>query len=203
MLRVLLISAIMFAFPTAAGAFEIPASTTMRVGTITSIPIGHFEFCQLHYSECSIRLTADPLPLTPDLWNAVGKVNVLVNTAIRPLNDIDIYGHGLDEVWAYPDRGVGDCEDYVLEKRRRLHDEIGISLANLLITVVRKPDGEGHAILTVRTDQGDYVLDNLRNNIKAWHDTGYKFLKRQASTHTGRWVKLIGSDGELLTAANQ
>ena len=48
----------------------------------------------------------------------------------------------------------------MLEKRRDLMSK-GISLTDLLITVVRKPDGEGHAVLTVRTDEGDYVLDNL------------------------------------------
>ena len=84
-----------------------------------------------------------------------------VNAAIKPMNDFDIYGK--DEVWAYP-RGAGDCEDYVLEKRRDLMRK-GISLSDLLITVVRKPDGEGHAVLTVRTDEGDYVLDNLTDTV--------------------------------------
>ena len=84
---------------------------------------------------------------------------------IKPMNDIDIYGK--DEVWAYPD-GVGDCEDYVLEKRRDLMRQ-GLSLANLLITVVRKPDGEGHAVLTVRTDKGDFVLDNLTDRAPVGH----------------------------------
>ena len=97
------------------------------------------------------------------------------------MNDFDIYGK--DEVWAYP-RGAGDCEDYVLEKRRDLMRK-GISLADLLITVVRKPDGEGHAVLTVRTDEGDYVLDNLNDAVKPWEETGYRYLKRQSTTHTG------------------
>ena len=79
------------------------------------------------------------------------------------MSDYDIYGK--DEVWAYPDKGVGDCEDYVLEKRRELN-RLGMSLADLLITVVRKPDGEGHAVLTVRTDKGDYVLDNLTDKVR-------------------------------------
>ena len=94
-----------------------------------------------------------------------------------------------DEVWAYPKGGVGDCEDYVLEKRRRLN-QLGMSLADLLITVVRKPDGEGHAVLTVRTDKGDYILDNLTDKVRAWDETGYRFLKRQAVDNTGRWVSI-------------
>ena len=66
----------------------------------------------------------------------------------------------------------------------------GISPANLLITVVRKRDGEGHAVLTVRTQHGDYILDNLTDDVLAWEDTDYRYLKRQSSEHTGRWVDI-------------
>ncbi len=103
------------------------------------------------------------------------------------MSDLDIYGK--NEVWAYPDGGVGDCEDYVLEKRREL-SRMGITLADLLITVVRKPDGEGHAVLTVRTDKCDYILDNLNDAVRPWEETGYRFLKRQAIDNTGRWVSI-------------
>ncbi len=61
-------------------------------------------------------------------------------------------------------------------------------MSDLLITVVRKPDGEGHAVLTLRTDRGDFILDNLTDSVKPWDETPYRFLKRQASEHTGRWV---------------
>ena len=124
--------------------------------------------------------------MTGALWKHDRRVNAGVNAAIRPMNDIDLYGK--DEVWAYPN-GAGDCEDYVLEKRRDLMRE-GLSLSNLLITVVRKPDGEGHAVLTVRTDKGDFILDNLTDAVRLWDQTGYRFLKRQASNHTGRWVTI-------------
>ncbi|TIP55239.1 MAG: transglutaminase, partial [Mesorhizobium sp.] len=85
------------------------------------------------------------------LWRKLVNVSAKVNAAVKPLSDLDHYGK--DEVWAYPDDGYGDCEDYVLEKRRQLY-RMGMSLADLLITVVRKPDGEGHSVLTVRTDKG-------------------------------------------------
>src|SRR5690606_2813889 len=105
------------------------------------------------------------------------------------------------EVWTYPAQGVGDCEDYVLEKRRRLH-RLGVSLSNLLITVVRKPDGEGHAVLTVRTSNGDFILDNLTDKVRPWDETGYRFLKRQATDHTGRWVS-IRDDQTVLVGSVQ
>jgi predicted transglutaminase-like cysteine proteinase len=77
---------------------------------------------------------------------------------------------------------------------------MGIPLSHLLITVVRKPDGEGHAVLTLRTDKGDLILDNLRDDMRVWHETGYRYLKRQSSEHSGRWVTLI-EDRNMLVGA--
>lgn len=169
---------------------------SMIVGRQTSQPIGHYEFCKANPRECTIRPRDDgALRLTDELWTLINEVNLRVNKAVAPQSDIDNYG--LDEVWTYPDSGRGDCEDYALEKRRQL-SKGGISLADLLITVVRKPDGEGHAVLTVRTDKGDYVLDNLSDEVKPWRETGYKYLKRQASYNTGRWVSLIEDNTPLV-----
>ena len=78
-----------------------------------------------------------------------------------------------------------------------------MSLSNLLITVVRKPDGEGHAVLTVRTNKGDFVLDNLTDSVRQWDHTGYRFLKRQASDHTGHWVSIReGSAAPLVSSVD-
>lgn len=173
----------------------------MMTGGLTSQPIGHFQFCQVAPEECSIRPRDDgPLKLTDDLWRTIVSINSAVNRAVTPMSDIDIYGE--EEVWAYPVNGVGDCEDYVLEKRRLLH-EAGIPLSNLLITVVRKRDGEGHAVLTVRTDRGDFILDNLNKQVVLWSKTDYSFLKRQASNHTGRWVSLRSENNVLVGAVGQ
>jgi len=168
-------------------AGDAMASQPMLTGGLTSQPIGHYEFCKANPEECGSRLRdAGPEHMNGRLWKQIAAVSAGVNAAIRPVNDIDLFGK--DEVWAYPD-GAGDCEDYVLEKRRDLA-RLGLSLSNLLITVVRKPDGEGHAVLTVRTDKGDYILDNLTDAVRLWDQTGYRFLKRQASNHTGRWVTI-------------
>ncbi|MEO3997140.1 transglutaminase-like cysteine peptidase [Mesorhizobium sp. CAU 1732] len=170
----------------------------MITGGYTSQPIGHYDFCRTNPSECSIRpRDSGPAILTEPLKAMILRVNAAVNKAVKPMSDFDIYGK--DEVWAYPVNNVGDCEDYVLEKRRQLAEK-GMSLSNLLITVVRKRDGEGHAVLTVRTDRGDMVLDNLSNEMRLWHKTGYRFLKRQASVHTGRWVTLREDQNMLVGA---
>ncbi|MFD9901893.1 transglutaminase-like cysteine peptidase [Mesorhizobium sp. NPDC059025] len=175
----------------AAAVWAVPSASAagaMATGGPTTQPIGHYEFCKTRPAECSVRpKDLAPARLTSALWGKLTRVTASVNAAVKPLSDLEIYGK--DEVWAYPDKGVGDCEDYVLEKRRRLARQ-GISLANLLVTVVRKPDGEGHAVLTVRTDKGDFVLDNLTDKVKPWDQSGYRFLKRQAIDNTGRWVSI-------------
>ncbi len=159
----------------------------MSVGNETSQPIGHYQFCLEHAAECNIRSTnTDPVVLTEAAWGQLLQVNSLVNSAVVPATDLEIYGQ--EEVWAYPGTR-GDCEDYVLLKRRILAEQ-GWPVTDLLITVVIRPDGEGHAVLTVRTDRGDFVLDNLDPAVRLWSDTPYLFVKRQSETNTGRWVSI-------------
>jgi predicted transglutaminase-like cysteine proteinase len=170
----------------------------MITGGLTRQPIGHFEFCKLKPDECSIR-SIDTLPerMTEELWREITKVNLTVNRRIIPMSDLQHYGS--DEVWAYPDDGFGDCEDFVLEKRRTLIRD-GLRVSTLLITVVRKPDGDGHAVLTVRTDKGDFILDNLSDRVRLWTDTGYRYLKRQATDNTGHWVSILDGDEPPVSA---
>lgn len=176
-------------------AAEAYTTAFMTVGAQTSQPIGHHEFCETHRSECTLRSPASgPVMLTEALWSQLEQVNNLVNTAIAPASDIELFGR--TEVWVYP-ATQGDCEDYVLLKRRILIEN-GWPVSALLITVVRKPDGEGHAVLTVRTDRGDLVLDNLEASIRIWDDTPYFYLKRQAEDYTGNWVAI--SDTRTMVA---
>jgi len=186
-------------FASAGAAIPAPNATalSMQTGAITSQPIGHYEFCQKYRSECEIKSKSTTAPRVTDFgWSVIRQVNLAVNREITPMTDMDLYGK--DEVWAYPDT-AGDCEDFVLLKRKRLMEK-GFSPSDLLITVVRKPDGEGHAVLTVRTAQGDFILDNLENDVKLWTKTPYRFLKRQASFNTGRWVT-IENGAEVLVGS--
>ena len=93
------------------------------------------------------------------------------------------------EKWSYPDTGKGDCEDYVLLKRRMLM-QAGWPREALLITVVRDKKGDGHAVLTVKTDKGDFILDNQEENVLLWSETGYRFVKRQSQSDPNVWVAL-------------
>ena len=49
------------------------------------------------------------------------------------------------------------------------------------MTVVLDEAGAGHAVLLVRTDWGDLILDNERDIVLPWKQTGYTFIKREGS----------------------
>ncbi|KJF66416.1 transglutaminase-like cysteine peptidase [Rhizobium nepotum] len=187
----------LIAFIVSAFAHQASASPSaaMRVIGKANPPIGHYEFCQTYQSECQpTSLDNGPMKLTEERWKTMLDVNYTVNTTITPMTDMEIYG--VEERWAYPTT-VGDCEDFVLLKRKMLMNK-GFSAGNLLITVVLQPNGEGHAVLTVRTDRGDFVLDNMRNKVMNWSETEYTYLKRQDTANPGRWVKI--QDGRATNA---
>lgn len=169
-------------------AYAVSAKMEIANG-VTSQPIGHYEFCKINPSECAVALQqiVAPLDMTRSIRREIVAINKKVNDSIQPITDFDMWGK--DELWSYPTT-KGDCEDYVLLKRRMLL-EIGIPANNLLITVVRKPDGEGHAVLTVRARTGDFILDNLIDEVRMWSRTPYYFLKRQEENHAGRWVLIL------------
>jgi predicted transglutaminase-like cysteine proteinase len=58
------------------------------------------------------------------------------------------------------------------------------------IAIVRTPYGEMHAILLVRTEAGEVVLDNLTSQIKSWRDVPYTWLERQTPGQPLVWVSL-------------
>ena len=118
--------------------------------------------------------------LTAKVWKDLVRVNKWVNDIITPVTDMDHWG--VVEKWSYPDDGKGDCEDYVLLKRRMLM-QAGWPREALLITVVRDKKGDGHAVLTVKTDKGDFILDNQEEQVLLWSDTGYRFVKRQSQSN--------------------
>lgn len=170
---------------------------SMVTGAITSQPIGHYEFCQKYQAECSVKSRSAPAPkVSAKGWALVRQINQIVNARYIAKTDKQVYGR--EEVWSYP-TNFADCEDFALEKRKELVAR-GFALSDLLMTVVRKPDGEGHAVLTLRTSEGDFVLDNLDDQVKPWYQTRYTFLKRQASFNTGRWVS-IENGKDLLVGA--
>jgi predicted transglutaminase-like cysteine proteinase len=137
---------------------------------------------------------------TTKAWKELVRINKWVNDNIRPITDLEHWG--VAERWNYPDDGYGDCEDYVLLKRRMLM-QAGWPRQALLITVVRDKRGDGHAVLTVRTDKGELILDNQNVDILPWSETGYRFVKRQSQSDPNVWLALGDPRPAGATAASR
>jgi predicted transglutaminase-like cysteine proteinase len=168
-----------------AGAGALYASLGERTPTP---PIGWVQFCQTYQNECNTA----PLPprdvvLSDKAWNDLKTVNDRVNHTIKPMTDMDHYG--VIQWWRYPDDGAGACHSYALLKRRMLL-EAGWPRTALLMTIVHEKDGEGHAVLTVKTDRGEFILDNLNEKILPWSETPYSYYKRQSQADPNVWVAL-------------
>jgi predicted transglutaminase-like cysteine proteinase len=166
-----------------------PAASSATVGASTSVPYGWLDFCHRRPKECKVpALPAASVKLTAQNMRTLQRVNQKANRSIKPVSNYDHWGTMMDH-WDYPTDGKGDCKIYALYKRKLLQ-EAGFPRQALLMTVVRDLSGEGHTILTVKTDKGDLVLDNLVDEIRPWNATGYYFLKRQSQQNPNVWVSL-------------
>jgi predicted transglutaminase-like cysteine proteinase len=163
-------------------------------------PIGWVQFCGDHPKECDVAPTMPrDVVLSAKAWKDLVRINKHVNETIKPMTDLDHYG--VVEKWTYPDDGYGDCEDYVLLKRRMLIDS-GWPREALLITVVRDAKGDGHAVLTVKTDRGELILDNQNPAVVPWYESGYQFVKRQSQSNPNIWISLGEQSRAPLTASH-
>jgi predicted transglutaminase-like cysteine proteinase len=180
------------------GALGLPAALAAQapiistsdaaIGDATSVPYGWVDFCHRYAGECDHgRLPPRDINLSAEAFKQIDRVNKWVNAKIQPITDWD-HWHVVDQ-WDYPLDGKGDCEDYALFKRRLLI-ALGFPRQALLMTVVKDENHEGHAILTVKTNHGEFVLDNLTDSIKPWDATPYHFVKRQSQSDENVWVQI-------------
>jgi predicted transglutaminase-like cysteine proteinase len=159
---------------------------------VTKAPRGWQQFCAESPNECRpVREQPADVTLTPELLEQLFSINHFATDRVTWTPDSELYRE--EEHWAYPlDRG--DCEDIVLLKRQLLA-KAGWPITALLITVVE--DGpasrERHAVLTVRTDRGELILDNRTPEILFWYETSYHFLTRQSVTDPNIWVAFSAS----------
>ena len=150
-------------------------ATTAEAARKKHPPIGYQLMCLKHPDECRGGGKAS-IEATGDVLATLKRVNGQVNRAIKPRSD------GRADVWSV---GVssGDCEDYVLTKRRALI-KAGLPPSSLRIAHVKTRRGEGHAILVVKTNGKDLVLDNLTNTIKPLSQTGYRLISMSGADPT-------------------
>ena len=167
-------------------------SPFLRVYGTSPPPFGFVQFCERLPAECLPTTVQDVrFNATPQRLSELDEVNRRVNATIQPATDEELYG--ITEHWTLPvDRG--DCEDYALLKRQILLQR-GWPSSALLLTVVRDERGDGHAVLTARTTQGDYILDNKVSDIRLWHRTGYRFVMRQSFVEPRLWMSLVPDGG--------
>lgn len=134
-------------------------------GARQAAPMAFLEFCLRYSAHCQRRgsksaARSGAMKVTGGQLSDLVTVNRAVNASIRPVADTTLYG--VKDRWRV---GVakGDCEDYVLEKRRRLIAHGWPSSAVLI--ALGRARGQQHAVLIARTSEGDYVLDNLTNQV--------------------------------------
>ena len=151
----------------------------------TKTPIGARQFCVERPDECRAMSGAGPVTLTGGRRRDLDSINRHVNSAVTAITDQNYYGQR--EVWTYPDKGFGDCEDFALEKRRELMQQ-GWPASSLRMALVRQRNGEAHAVLVANTDSGDFVLDNLVADVLDWSQTSYKFVKISSPETLNQWI---------------
>jgi predicted transglutaminase-like cysteine proteinase len=175
----------------------------VAIGESVPMPIGWVQFCQTYQSVCDTQPSAArEIVLSQRALSDLARLNSWVNHSIQPMTDTDHYG--MIQWWRYPDDGIGACHSYALLKRRLLI-EAGWPREALLMTIVWLDHGrgEGHAVLTVKTDHGEFILDNLTDDIQLWSKTPYYYYKRQAQTDPNAWVRLNDTRAGVAMSAVQ
>ena len=185
----------------AVGLSPVPVHTMPASSVAAEVPPGYVSFCLRFADQCAAPAKDAPqsLVLTPAIWDTLNKVNLATNESLWPEDDQRHYGRA--EYWTIPTDGYGDCEDSALTKRKALMAG-GIPEAALRIAVVVTPDDARHAVLSVVTDRGDYVLDNLKDQIVPWDRTGYTWIERQDPNQSSGWASLLPA-GRMLAATGQ
>ena len=160
-------------------------------------PHGFVRFCESNPAECaSDHAQESRFDATAERLKELDEINRTINKEIAPATDMEVYG--VNEYWTLP-RTRGDCEDYALLKRKNLIAK-GWPVSALLMTVVRDEKGEGHAVLTARTVQGDFIIDNKIEDVRMWNKAPYQFVMRQSYLNPKVWVALDTRQGPLATA---
>jgi predicted transglutaminase-like cysteine proteinase len=165
-----------------AGAEQDSRTLRLPVSRVAEPPLPYQDFCRSNPGHCDMT-GAPVIELTPEVRQAINHVTSEVNAEFRYVPDW--LNHGIEELWCYPSQGVGDCEDFALEKRRRLV-EFGLPRAALTMAIVyHRKLMSPHAVLLVETTSGTYLLDNLLDDVVLWNEAPYNFEARERID--GKW----------------
>jgi predicted transglutaminase-like cysteine proteinase len=193
-LIVAVLTAVSSPYAARAAFFSLPRAVELqlqliRFGLSTLAPIAYSRFCLQYADDCQVHHMAfrrpHPAALTAARFRDLIEVNYDVNRAITPRAD---EGSVVDERWRISPQ-AGACHDFAVTKRHELLAR-GWASRSLLLAEVVVPWGEHHLVLVVRTDQGDFVLDNLTADIKAWSSTPYHWVKIQSTGDPNNWMTI-------------
>ena len=163
----------------AVSAVLIGSAPATAAGMRVHAPLGYQLMCLQNPKECEGGGRA-VLAMTPATMGMIQRVNTTINARIRPQNE----AAGQD-VWNV-NPVAGDCEDYALTKRHELIN-MGMSPSALRLAYVKTSSGQGHAILIVESDSGEFVLDNLSRLVRPLGDTGLHLVAK-ASANPEKWI---------------
>ena len=156
----------------------------LPVARIEAPPGAYRDFCRREAQACALR-GSPVIDWTDEVHRRLQAVNSAVNREVRLASD---WGNsGQEENWSFPDKGMGDCEDFTLEKRRRLVDG-GLPGAALTCAIVfHEVQFFPHAVLLAETTTGTWVLDNLRDEVLCWDAVPYVYRLRERPD--GQWTR--------------
>src|SRR5262245_55381863 len=165
-----------------------PQVDRISLGRLALAPFAHARFCLQYPRDCRTRpiaLREESVGLTKERWSQLSTVNRMVNRAIRPQRNYEgIWG----ERWLIAPK-AGDCNDYAVTKRHDLLKK-GWPAHALLLAEVVIPGGEHHLVLVGRTREGDFVLDNLAQQILPWSETRYRWVRIQTPRNPMFWAEV-------------
>lgn len=186
-------AAILMAF--AGSAFAIDGARSgdfLPVKRAAPAPTGASAICSAYDWACA---SGAMTPAGAEVLKIAAKVNMAANAAVRPISDQSQFS--VAERWSLPTARGGDCEDYALLKKQQLI-AAGVAPNRLLVAVVLDRQRQPHAVLVLRSDMGDFVLDNLTKRVLPWQSTGYAFLRMQDPRDPSRWVSvMVQAEGGL------
>lgn len=145
-------------------------------------PLGYLTFCLNYADQCKTVAGRKRVALNGQAWATLNDVNREINDRIAPDDSKGQYDWSLTTT-------SGNCNDYAVQKRKKLIER-GIPASAISLSVVITPENVGHLVVTVRTDRGDFVLDNLRGSIVSWNSTGYRWIRVQSNADPNQWVKV-------------
>ena len=172
-----------------------PAVTPMVTGAAVAPPAGFIGYCVLNLVDCTSKHQSPAVViLTDERDRQLEDVQWSVNHSIRPRENPQ-------HTWQMPTNGAGDCNTYVLVKRRQLMT-LGWPENTLLMADAWTETHEGHLVLVARTTAGDLVLDNRVDKVVDWKRLPYEWIARQSVDNPAIWVAIVQVNPTPLISRN-